>query len=180
VNDASVRALLPQTVIRLLREDAPAVAESFGDRYAEIEKPFRLGWVPATLYLAFLEDTRRGLGDGRFRELYSDAVLGSVKTKALRGFVETGIRLLGSTPLSLLKWTPRLWNKLFIGIGEIEHLLEPPQVVWRGYPPAFIETGTSILAFVGAFDALFKLTRTAGNVTFEQRDSQVIFTVYVE
>jgi hypothetical protein len=181
VNSASVRALLPQTVFRLLREGAPELAGRLANRYAEIEKPFRLGWVPAELYLSFLDETRRGLGDVRFRALYSDAVLGTVRTKALRGFIETGIRLLGSTPHSLLKWTPRLWNKLFDGMGEIEHFPEPqPHVVWRGYPPEFIQTGTSVLAFVGAFDALFALTRTQGNVTVERGDGQVIFTIYVE
>lgn len=176
-----MRALLPQTVLRLLREGAPELANALGDRYAGIDEPFRLGWVPATLYLSFLEETRRGLGDVRFRVLYSDAVLGTIQTKALRGFVETGIRLLGSTPISLLKWTPRLWSKLFDGMGDIEHIPEPqPHVIWRGYPPEFIQSGTSVLAFVGAFDALFALTRTQGNVTIEHREGQVIFTIYVE
>ena len=176
-----MRAVLPQTVFRLLRDGDPDVAAALGDRYAMIDQPHRLGWVPADLYLAFLDEVRRGVGDAKFRTLYRDATLGTIRTKALRGFIETGIRLLGATPAGLLKWTPRLWNKLFIGIGDIEHVAEPvPHVIWRGIPPAFIASGTSVLAFVGAFDALFAMTRHKGDVTIEKRDGQVIFTVHVE
>jgi hypothetical protein len=181
VESASVRALLPQTVLRLLRQGEPDVTAALGDRYASIDEPFRLGWVPAPLYLAMLEEVRHGLGDERFRALYREAVLASLKMPALRGLIETGIRLLGATPAGLLKWTPRLWNALFQGLGDIEFLPEPvPHVRWHGIPTGFTASGTSVIAFAGAFDALFSMTRATGRVDITERGGEVTFTVHVD
>jgi hypothetical protein len=181
VESASVRALLPQTVLRLLREGEPHVIAALGDRYAAIDERFRLGWVPVPLYLGLLEQVRHALGDERFRVLYREAVLATVKKPALRGLIETGIRLLGATPTGLLKWTPRLWNALFQGLGEIEFLPEPvPHVRWHGIPAGFTASGTSVIAFAGAFDALFALTRHSGRVDIAERGGEVMFTLHVD
>jgi hypothetical protein len=181
VESTSVRAVLPQTVLRLLREREPRVAESLGDRYAPIDEPFKLGWVSGPLYLALLEELRKALGDQPFRELYRDAILNTLENRALRGLIEAGIRLLGATPAGLLKWTPRLWNTLFIKLGQIEHIPEPqPHVVWRNIPVGFVASGTSVLAFAAAFDALFVMTRHTGHIDIRQSMGEITFTVLVD
>src|SRR5262249_25764264 len=123
-------------------------------------------------------------GDARFRAFYCQATLAFVARPALRGLVEMGFRLLGATPLGLLKWTPRMWESLFHGLGRIEFESEPePRLILRGMPAELMATGTSVLALAGSLDAVFTLTRQPGRVTVDEvhaATGQAIYGLHVD
>jgi len=78
-------------------------------------------------------------------------------------------RMLGITPLALLRLAPRLWSTIYRGCGDL-HLEQQEgrhAVVLEGMPPVLAASPPYFVGVSGVIDACFVLTRRTGTVDLE-------------
>jgi hypothetical protein len=85
-----------------------------------IENAARLDWLPASFHALLADLVADAFGPVRSHEYYRRAF-----ARALRGpfwdpIVRTGLRLLGLTPASFLRWAARGWEASFRNCGNLQ------------------------------------------------------------
>ncbi len=96
------------------------------------------------------------------REVFLDAVEGPVLKPLFAGLQ----RMLGLTPLALLRLGPRLWNTIYRDCGdlEIEQRDGTHAIVLERAPDVVLVAPSYFVGVAGVIDACFFLTRRTGTV----------------
>jgi hypothetical protein len=114
---------LHQWLAAVAREDDPWRARFFaglapGDREA-IEGASRVAWVPVDLHVRLSEVLHDAFGAARAHEYYRRAFARSLREPPFDALVRTGLRVLGVTPASFLRWAARGWQLSFRDSGDV-------------------------------------------------------------
>ncbi|MBI1949506.1 MAG: hypothetical protein HYS27_27715 [Deltaproteobacteria bacterium] len=126
-------------------------------------------WEPVELDVALTDALFAELGERGLRRANREVFLAAIEGPLLKPMFAGLRRMLGITPLALLRLAPRLWNTIYRGCGDLS--LEQHEgrhaIVLDGVPPALLASPPYFLGVSGVIDACFVLTRRTGTVDVE-------------
>jgi hypothetical protein len=112
------------------REDDPWRARFFAALPAEtkrtIESAGRVDWLPAALHVALADLMAEAFGPVHAHAYYRRSFALSLRGPVLGPLLRTGVKVLGVTPASLLRWAPHGWRASFRECGQLKGELVAP------------------------------------------------------
>jgi hypothetical protein len=174
---SSCRAMFAQ-LDRHFPEQARALRATIpGEAMAVVNESLNLTWIPASLHHQIVDPVYRALGDRDYRVLWLKTFLDMVRLPLFWPVTETALRLFGSTPSSLAKWTARGYTLATRGLGRFQLTIDEPEnrrvvLDLSGYPPALAASGANVVGTAGSLDGYLVLTRvdaSRGFARFEIR-----------
>jgi hypothetical protein len=159
----------------MLHEEDPWRAHFFAALPADvkhaIETAGRMDWLPASFHALFADLVASAFGPVRSHEYYRRAF-----ARALRGpfwdpIVRTGMRLLGVTPASFLRWASRGWESSFKNCGSLHgEPLGPSRgrLLYEDLPPALAASEPWLDSSQGSVYGVFDLCEVTGVVRLDK------------
>ncbi len=173
-----VRArFLQQWLGNVAREEDPWRARFFealppADREA-IESASRVAWVPVDLHVRLSEVLLEAFGVARAHEYYRRAFARALRQPPFDSLVATGLRVLGVTPVSFLRWSSHGWELSFRDCGAVsgEVLGERRgRLVYRDLPEVCIASEPWLDSAQGSAYGAFDLLGVTGIVRIDKSD----------
>jgi hypothetical protein len=104
-------------------EDDPWRARFFAaipaDMRATIEGTSKVEWLPAAMHVALADILTEAFGPVRAHAYYRRAFAASLRGPVLGPLLRTGIRILGVTPASMIRWAAHGWRSSFRDCGGV-------------------------------------------------------------
>jgi hypothetical protein len=123
------------------------------------------------------------LGDAATVALYRDYVTKRfIKTPLIRRFVEAWLRLSGTSPASLLRFSVKGWATTYRNVGTLalegsdDHTAT---LVLRDVPLALFEMPVFMVVFQGVFEGLVAVSGTRGTATLHRPPAASTFACLV-
>jgi hypothetical protein len=114
---------LQEWLANMRREEDPWRARFFAglpaDVLATIEASSKVQWLPAGIHVTLADVLAHAFGPARAHDYYRRAFARSLRGPVLGPLLTTGVRLLGLTPGSLLRWTEHGWRASFRNCGNL-------------------------------------------------------------
>jgi hypothetical protein len=127
------------------REEEPYRTRFFDVLPAEtkrtIESAGRVEWLPAALHAELADHVAAAFGPVRAHDYFRRNFALSLRGPVLGPLLRTGVRVLGLTLSSLLRWAPHGWNASFRNCGKLTgEVVEPGhgRLVYSDLPAVFI------------------------------------------
>jgi len=136
-----------------------------------IEQATPSAWLPLELNVELTELTSQALGPERAFDFYRRMMLAEYETSLFKSFVAMSIRMLGLTPSTFVKMTPRGWPLVFRRCGVFRVLEQS-----KGYallrvtdlPEICTRTDVWLESVRAGFASAFELTKTPGSVEWQE------------
>jgi hypothetical protein len=132
---------LQEWLANVKREEDPWRARFFaavpGDMRCAIESASRVEWLPVAMHVSLAEIVEETFGPVRAHEYYRRAFAASLRGPILGPLLRTGVRLLGLTPASLVRWAAHGWRSSMRHCGTVAGELLGPghgRLVYAGLP----------------------------------------------
>ncbi|HEY3818254.1 MAG TPA: hypothetical protein VGL81_13835 [Polyangiaceae bacterium] len=132
---------LQEWLANVAREDDPWRARFFAalptDMRQTIEATSKVEWLPARMHVVLAEILGEAFGPARAHAYYRRAFAASLRGPVLGPLLRTGIRILGVTPASMIRWAGHGWNSSFRNCGSVSgELLGPAhgRLLYSGLP----------------------------------------------
>jgi hypothetical protein len=152
---------LPGDVRKRVRESIPR------DALARVTGAGRLEWIPVELDMAVTEAITSVLGPERSARFWKKSLLYTMETPLLEPILAGATNLFGLVPGSLLRWAPRVWEALYrdAGVMTVSEIGGSSALVsMSALAPALARSPAFVEAVRASLEALFAITRTAGEV----------------
>ncbi len=168
---------LQEWVANIQREDDPWRATFFAAVAPEvlrtIERASRLDWLPARYHVLFADVMSQTFGPVRSHDYYRRAFAGALRGPFFGPIMRTGIRLLGLTPGSFLRWCTRGWEASYKNCGALHGFVLGPlrgRVVWNGLPDICTASDPWLDSAQGSAYAVYDLTEVTGVVRLDKSE----------
>ncbi|MGD0530398.1 MAG: hypothetical protein ABSE49_35010 [Polyangiaceae bacterium] len=114
---------LQEWLTNVEREDDPWRARFFAalpaNTRATIEGTSKVEWLPAGMHVALADILTEAFGPVRAHAYYRRAFAASLRGPVLGPLLRTGLRVLGVTPASMLRWAGHGWRSSFRDCGSV-------------------------------------------------------------
>lgn len=144
-----------------------------GRTRAVIEGAGRWDWLPVGLHVELADRLADAFGPARAHDYYRRAFRASVRGAVLGPLLETGIKLMGLSPASLLKWAGHGWNSSFRDCGSVKGVVLGPGhglIVYDALPAVCTASAAWIDSAQGTAYGAYDLTGvTEGVVRMNKR-----------
>jgi hypothetical protein len=151
-NLGTLRRLHPDTAARL-RERHPEVVSA-------IDQSGALDWLDFSVAATFFDTTYEALGHREFRRYCVQSMSEALQGPMLRALWDSSVRLFGTKPDAILRWSPQVWSMIYRDVGELEWDTETQQVRLRDVSAAAWRARGFIESVAGAIDTVFDLCGT--------------------
>ncbi|WP_394830604.1 hypothetical protein LVJ94_29265 [Pendulispora rubella] len=133
---------------------------------AVIGQATRLVWVPLEYGIGLSTAVHSVLGDAGLLDLGREAILRSGNRTWLRPFRDAAVSIFGYDPRGIFRFTPRGWNMIFGGCGELTFASPVPgtgTLILGGFPP-LVSDPMFLKTIQGAFWATLDFCKVQGEV----------------
>jgi hypothetical protein len=137
---------------------------------SEIERVTPGTWLPAGYHVMMADALREAFGSAREHDYYRRAFVASMRLPVFAPFFDVGVRLLGLTPSSFLRWGSKGWNASFRNAGTVEGEVlgeTRGRVVYRGLPKVCTDSNAWLESAQSTIYGVYDLTRTTGIVRLD-------------
>ena len=172
-----VRALTSQVALAHLGTLPPTLREVILRDAGDVEsarEAFQFGWIPFRLQIGILDAMRRHMTPEQWKTSQRALMLAYLDKPVLRGLFDTAVRMLGMSVTTLSKWAPRGYDALFKHAGALRFEAGPApgelSLVLDCFPPELFASGSFAEALSAAFEVIFTLVKTAGQVRVSELD----------
>ncbi len=173
----ATRARFAQSIVaevkRLPSGQRTAIEQRCGDAWDRIEQSQPVSWLDEATYNALTDAIRSQLGDEETRNLYRALGRRIIHNPGIQQFVESVIRLLGMSPHTLLKATPRGRDSLVRDSGTLIYENVGPRaarLILRDFPPSTFRSGTTVVLLSGTFLGLLDAAGMQRSAKIEMSD----------
>ncbi|MGH1342835.1 MAG: hypothetical protein ACRBN8_14835 [Nannocystales bacterium] len=144
-------------------------------RVHQIEGAKRMAWLPVELDICLAELMYTHGGPELFELRSRNAMLATAKSPILHGFLEAGLRMLGTTPSGVAKLAPRGYSHMYRNAGAIEVEVYDDSVSIHGhdFPAMMTESHAYITGLGAAFSAIPEYVGYAGHYQLHQDSSEL-------
>jgi hypothetical protein len=175
-SEALVRARHMQEWLgNMAREEDPWRSHFFAalpeDVALAIETAARTDWVPARFHALFADLVAAAFGPVRSHDYYRRAFARALRGPFWNPVVRTGMRLLGVTPASFLRWAGRGWESSFRNCGSMHgQVLEPSRgrLLYENLPPVLTASEPWLDSSQGSVYGVFDLCGVTGVVRLDK------------
>jgi hypothetical protein len=166
---------LQEWVENLRREEDPWRAAFFSvlpaDIEQHIERSARLDWLPARYHVLFADLMADTFGPARSHDYYRRAFARALRGPFFAPIVRTGVRLLGLTPASFVRWCARGWEASYKNCGSLHGEVLGPlhgRVVWSQLPPLCTASDAWLDSAQGSAYGIYDLVEVTGVVRLDK------------
>ncbi len=155
--------------------DAAIRGELGPDRVHQIESAKRMAWLPVELDICLAELMHTHAGPEPFEQRSRNAMLATAKSPILRGFLEAGLRLLGTTPSNVAKLAPRGYSHMYRNAGaiEVEVHADSVSIYGRDLPAMMTDSHVYLTGIGAAFSAIPEYVGYEGRYQLHQDSTDV-------
>jgi hypothetical protein len=143
-----------EEVSRLPAHRRDAIRSRCGTAWDKIEQAPPISWIDEVTYNTLTDSIRSQLGDDGTRSLYRALGRRIIHNPSFQNLVESVIRLLGMSPHTLLKATPRGRDSVVRDSGTLTYEYVGPRaarLVLRDFPVSTYKSGTTAVLLSGTF-----------------------------
>jgi len=154
-------------ILSLPQEKGAAIRQRCGPAWQQIVQAPPVSWLDEATYNALTQAIRSQLGDGGMIKLYRGMGRRFLDNPNVQSFAESAIRLLGMSPHTLLKASPRGRDSLVRGCGTLQYEYvshNSAKLHLRNFPASTFRSGTTVVLLSGTFLGLLDaagVSRTA-------------------
>jgi hypothetical protein len=175
-SEAAVRARhMQEWLENMAREDDPGRSHFFaalpGDVKRAIEAAARMDWLPAGFHALFADLVAGAFGPVRSHEYYRRAFAGALRGPFWDPIVRTGMRLLGLSPATFLRWASRGWESSFRNCGRLHGEALGPlrgRLLYEDLPPVLTASEPWLDSSQGSVYGVFDLCEVTGVVRLDK------------
>jgi hypothetical protein len=168
-----VRARHPQMILELADARLPAVGAEIRASLADDTRELLATaapsmWIPIEHDIRAVEAVRRHVGQVTHDVLLQERARGEMGSPLFKSFVATIIRLLGMSPVTVVKQIGNGWQQVFQDVGAYEVLAieeRAATAVLRDLPAACVASSTWIDGVPVALRTLYELVNANGTIT---------------
>ncbi|HSP76993.1 MAG TPA: hypothetical protein VLQ93_00585, partial [Myxococcaceae bacterium] len=118
----SIRAFMAEIILQSARnlparQGEQVLARVPAEVVSLIESTPRTGWIPISESNRLVDAMVEVLGEAGFRRVFSEIAVTTLRYPLLQRFFAGATRLLGLSPVGLLKWSTHAWDYMFQGVG---------------------------------------------------------------
>lgn len=153
VTEARLKQLIGEPTLGAIRDAAP------------------LSWVPIELDVKLVEAVANIFGARRFAAFTRAFFLDLVPRPPLNALVDSGIKLMGRTPQSFLRWWGKGWEAIYKNVGTVRSLIDSPvsgRVIHERMPTACVQSEAFVESLLGSAYGVYAFTNTTGVVRVGQ------------
>ncbi len=188
----SIRAFMAEIILQSARNLPARQGEQVLTRVPTevvslIEGTPRTGWIPIAKSNHLVDAMVEVLGAAGFRRVFSEIAVTALHYPLLQRFFAGATRLLGLSPVGLLKWSTHAWDYMFQGVGRLTYQLSREdadggevEMLLEGFPPEVLHTRAFLESLAGTFESYLKTTSRKGQVDVDEhgaRQGRVVFRV---
>ncbi len=162
-----------EEVQRLPASRRAAIEKRCGAAWDKIQQSQPISWLDEATYNALTEAIRAELGDEGTRSLYRALGRRIIHNPGIQQFIESVIRLLGMSPHTLLKATPRGRDSMVRDSGTLTYESVGPRaakLILRDFPPSTFGSGTTVVLLSGTFLGLLDAAGVQRSAKIELSD----------
>jgi hypothetical protein len=137
----------------------------------QIEAAPRLDWLPATHHVLFADLMAQAFGPARSHDYYRRAFARALRGPFFSPIVRTGVRLLGVTPASFVRWCSRGWEASYKNCGSLRGEVLGPlrgRVVWSRLPAVCTASEAWLDSAQGSAYGIYDLVEVTGVVRLDK------------
>lgn len=170
---ASFAHSILEEVSRLPAHRRTAIEAGCGAAWTKIAQAPAVSWIDEATYNTLTDTIRKNLGDDETRNLYRALGRRIIHSPSFQSFIESVIRLLGMSPHTLLKATPRARESVVRDSGTLTYVHVGPRMaklILRDFPPSTYRSGTTAVLLSGTFLGLLDVAGMQRSAKIELTD----------
>ncbi len=161
---SAMRGRQAQSNLATLRRLHPDVADRLRAQHPEvvaaIDGSSALDWLDFSVAATFFDATYEALGHRAFRRYCVQSMSEALQGPMLRALWDSSVRLFGTRPDAILRWSPKVWSMVYRDVGELEWDSATQEVRLRDVSPSAWRARGFIESVAGAIDTVFELCGT--------------------
>ncbi|HMJ13994.1 MAG TPA: hypothetical protein VK524_21400 [Polyangiaceae bacterium] len=130
-------------------------------------------WLPMNLNVLVTDATSLELGPQGAHDFFRALVTAEYRTDTFRSFLASIGRLLGLTPSTYVKMTPKGWELVFKNCGSfrpMERERERARLEYKDIPQMCVQNQLWMESVRSSFYSAFELTGVSGDIRWEELD----------
>ncbi|MCA9592967.1 MAG: hypothetical protein KC776_06635 [Myxococcales bacterium] len=140
-----------------------------------IDSTLPSGWIPIEADAAMGRAVFELLGSEGSRRFWTRFTAHHVESPLLAGPVRAALRLLGTTPASLMKWMPRVFPTVFRNVFDVEVVRLETSSAWlqfRVHSEVFWKEPFYAIVLESVVLGFYEITKVAGSVDVSRNEAQ--------